>query len=223
MQNILIGEIMKCFIINFNRLTLSKNLADWVASCGIDVFFIDNNSTYEPLLEYYESCPYEVIKLSGNHGHMVFWNTGLYEKYCKGERYILTDPDLDLSGIPKDFLHILEEGLDRYPEYPKCGFSLETLDLPDTEIGRSSKTYEQQYWNVPLDNMYYAAKIDTTFSLNKVSYHTYNAIRTNRPYTAKHVPWYYTSVDEMTDDEKNYFLTCSGTHWAGVVRDQLMK
>lgn len=214
---------MKCFIINYNRLLLSRNLADWVASCGIDVFFVDNNSTYEPLLDYYRNCPHQVIRLDRNYGHVAFWAAGLYDKYCKDENYILTDPDLDLSGIPKDFINVLEEGLKRYPEYPKCGFSLENLDLPDTEIGRTCCNYESKYWNIPLDDMYYAAPIDTTFSLNKFNVHTYTALRTNRPYTAKHVPWYYTSIDDMTDDEKNYFLTCSGTHWAGVIRDKLVK
>jgi hypothetical protein len=44
---------MKVLIINYNRLLLPSKLADWVFKRGCEPIFIDNNSDYKPLLNYY--------------------------------------------------------------------------------------------------------------------------------------------------------------------------
>ena len=45
---------MKVLIINFNRLLLPVKLAEFCANRGLSPVFIDNNSDYPPLLEYYK-------------------------------------------------------------------------------------------------------------------------------------------------------------------------
>lgn len=203
---------MKVIIINYNRLTLMRNLADWCAANDLAPIIVDNNSTYQPLLDYYDSCPYQVERMPQNYGHTVLWTTGLLRKLVEGGRYIVTDSDLDLSKIPSDFLQVLHKGLDLFPEFPKCGFSLEINDLPDLpEIQESKNKCEVRYWQNPLNDMYFNADIDTTFALYRenIDFYCLEGIRTNRPYTAIHVPWYYTDFNLLPEDEQNYYRTAN--------------
>jgi len=205
---------MKCLIINFNRLLLPVRLAEWVAQRGVEPVFIDNNSTYPPLLEYYQSCPFRVLRLVSNYGHTVLWQYPVLKTLDINERFIYTDPDLDLTDVPDDFLEVMNEGLNRYPNYSKCGLSLEINDLPDTEEGNFIRNVpEAPYWNRPLDDMYFHADTDTTFALYQypIGQYGYSAIRTNRPYTCKHIPWYYTDFDSLTDDERYYYETANAS------------
>lgn len=207
------------FIINYNRLTLPKNMAEFLSQNeNIDVYFVDNNSTYQPLLDWYNECPYKVIHMGGNYGHTVFWDKKLYKEYVKEGYYILTDSDLDLSNIPNDWLEVLLEGLNRY-KYAKVGFSLETDDLPPSHFKNEIVAWESQFWAPKarqLDEMYIEAHIDTTFALHRTNEHgIYSSVRVNRPYTAKHVPWYYTDFDILPEDEKYYFNTVkTSTLWS---------
>jgi hypothetical protein len=188
-------------------------MADWLYNHGIDPVFIDNGSTYKPLLDYYDQTKYEVYELGANYGHTCVWlpQLDILNKLGITGRYIVSDPDLDLSGVPDDFLDVLNRGLDKYP-FDKCGLSLEINDLPDTEEGRyiQDKT-EVNYWRHPLDSQYFKADTDTTFALYRegVNHYSHSAIRTNRPYTCKHIPWYYTDFNSLSEEEKNYFRTAN--------------
>jgi hypothetical protein len=206
---------VQAFLIVYNRLNLPVKMADFLFVHGIDPVFVDNNSDYPPLLEYYSHCPYQVMHMNKNYGYKVVWNreTTILQRLGITGNYIVTDPDLDLSGIPDDFLSVLEEGLSRYPQFDKCGFSLEINDLPPTNFCPAG--YEKQFWQRPLDNMYFQAPIDTTFALYKVPFHSFNALRTNRPYTARHRPWYYFDFEDMPEDEQYYFKTCKESHSMG--------
>lgn len=215
---------MKCFIINYNRLDLMKNMADYLASNNIEVYIIDNNSDYLPLLEYYEETHHCVIKMKKNYGYTVFWDQNIYEKLNLNERYILTDSDLKINHIPNDFLNVLNEGLDRYKNYDKCGFSLDIDDLPNNNLTTQVKNWEMKYWLTPLDNLYYEANIDTTFALYRVNHHSYSGIRTNKPYCAKHMPWYYESINDLSLDEIHYFKSLNkSTHWSSIINNFLDK
>lgn len=194
-----------------------NGVVDWCANHGLEPIIVDNHSDYPPLLEYYRECPYRIIHLEENHGHRVVWKLGLQNRAEIKGRYIVTDPDLDLSGIPDDFLDVLNGGLNKYPYFKKCGFSLEINDLPDSTEAKFIRPIELKYWSVPLDHLYFNAMIDTTFALyeNSVNRHIFNAIRTNRPYTAKHLSWYYTDFNLLPEDERYYYMTaneksCSG-------------
>jgi hypothetical protein len=138
-----------------------------------------------------------------NFGHMVVWNQGLLKRLGINGEYIVTDPDLDLSNIPDDFLSVLKEGLRRYPQYDKCGFSLELKGA----TAQCTIDWENQFWQKPLDDKYFNAAIDTTFALYKIPEFSFNALRTNRPYTAVHVPWTYTHVKDLPEDEQYYYKT----------------
>ncbi len=204
---------MKALIILYNRLNYPVKIAEFLSSHGIDPVFVDNNSDYPPLLNYYKRTSFEVLRMDQNYGYKVVWDQGILNKLGITGNYIVTDPDLDLSGIPDDFLSVLEEGLRRYPQFSKCGFSLEINDLPPTEFNPIG--WEKQFWQHPLDNMYFNAAIDTTFALYKSPDYSLKALRTNRPYTCRHMPWYYYDFEDMPADEQYYFKTCKESHSMG--------
>jgi len=69
--------------------------------------------------------------------------------------------------------------------------------------------WESQFWQKPLDNQYFHGDIDTTFALYRIWHPSLCAIRTNRPYTARHIPWYYDNYDKLPEDELYYYHTQS--------------
>jgi hypothetical protein len=206
---------MKAFIINFNRLTLPANMANHIAKCGVEPVFVDNNSDYLPLLEYYKTTPYAVKRLNKNYGNKAVWESGILDEYKIDRNFIITDPDLDISDIPVDWPDRLVFALKKFTDFDKFGFSLELSDLPNTSIRDTIIEKEIDFWHHPLDNLHYNARIDTTFALyrnrgNKPRMYEwdYQSIRLNRPYTAYHVPWYYTEAKDIPADEKYYMKTC---------------
>ncbi len=205
---------MFVFVINRNRLTLTKNLVDWCAEHDLHPIIVDNASDYPPLLDYYDHCPHPVIKLPKNFGHTVMWDSHILDMYIKrNDQYIVTDPDLDLTGVCCDFLEVMQVGLRKYPNFDKCGLSLEIKDLPDTVSGKAYKEIERKYWEKPLDEVYFEAPTDTTFALYNIGvrHYSHSAIRTNRPYTARHIPWYYERLRDLPEDEQYYFRTANAS------------
>jgi hypothetical protein len=191
-----------------------RKTIEWCVVNGLEPIVIDNHSDYPPLLEYYNTIPCNVLMLDANYGHTAIWTQGIIDKLGITGRYIITDPDLSYEGVPGDFLNVLNAGLDKYLQFHKCAFSLEINDLPDTEEGNLVKNvYEKKYWapEAVLDDMYFYADTDTTFALYRETSREYNhsAIRTNRPYTARHLSWYYTDFNLLPEDEQNYYLTAN--------------
>ena len=203
---------MLAFIINYNRITLTRNMADWCANHDLVPVIIDNASDYEPLLKYYKTCPYKVVRLNRNYGHTVLWDSVVLNLFDLKEGYILTDPDLEMNNCSCDFLDLMKIGLKRYPNVAKCGFSLEVNDLP-TQLADNIKKYEMRWWAKPLDEQFFAASIDTTFALYRpgVVKYTRSGIRTNRPYTIRHIPWYYTDFSILPEDEQYYIKTANNS------------
>jgi hypothetical protein len=216
---------MIAFIINHNRLTLPRRMADYLATIpGIDPVIVDNASTYEPLLAYYDEAPYTVERMATNMGCPVVWVSDLLDKYHLQGEYIVTDPDLIIDHIPTNFPEVLKEGLRRYPFATKSGFSLRINDLPDTKIGNAARAREAVEWHAKLDERYYKSSIDTTFALVRTRVHDFAAVRTAPPYQAIHAPWYYTSKADLPPDEL-YYLNSIGidfNYWSTRIKEQLL-
>lgn len=204
---------------NFNRLVWVQSMLEKIAEIP-DCYplIVDNASSYEPLLEWYETRPCEIIRQPGNIGHLGPWSQGIVEKYGK-EGYVVTDPDLDISGVPTDVLEVLGEGLKRYQHVVKAGLSLEIEDLPDSPLGNEAKAWERQFWRCANDGKkFYFAALDTTFALYRGNYLHHNpmflsGLRAFRPYTARHLPWYMTK-ENITEEERFYKEHSATTsHW----------
>jgi hypothetical protein len=184
--------LMNCFIIMFNRLTWPRKMAEFLSDTGCEVILVDNASTYPPLLEWYDSCPYKVYRLQENYGHLVLWGSGIINNY-KDRHYIVTDPDLDLSGVPHDYVDFLMKGF-LHEEVVKVGLSLRVNDLPVNEFTRRIVEHEERHWRALQEDGFYAASVDTTFAIydreRMLGQQVYWSLRSPEPYMARHLPWY---------------------------------
>jgi len=200
---------MKCFIVMFNRLTWPKKMAEFLSDTGCEVILVDNASTYPPLLEWYDTdCPYKVYRLQENYGHLVLWGSGILNEY-PDQYYAVTDPDLDLSDVPSDYIDFLMKGLTNQ-EVVKTGLSLRVDDLPVNGFTEEIVKKERQYWECVQDgNGFYYAGIDTTFAIydreRMASGKFYWSLRAPKPYTARHLPWYLTP--QVLSFEEIYYMT----------------
>jgi hypothetical protein len=175
---------------------------------------VDNDSAWPPLLEWYAKCGVPIIRLGRNGGPMAPWT--LRNLSRGSEFYVVSDPDLDLTGVPPDVLLVMAAGLREYPDRIKCGLSLEINDLPPTEVGRAAAEWERQFWRTRLDDFWWNAPVDTTFAMYRANFHDTRqrlspAMRSDRPYTAKHLPWYMT--DSLTAETRHYLQRC-GKNWS---------
>ena len=206
-------------IISFNQLFYLKQLISFLKKNNYsNIVIIDNNSTYPPLLSYFNTIESSVTlhRLNENYGHLVLWkNRELFDTYSKGY-YVVTDADIvPAENCPDDFLIHFKRLLDRNNTITKVGFSLKIDDLPDTNPNKQKVIkWESKFWkNIDIDGNY-QAPIDTSFALYRpgiIDYNSkvfYNAIRVNAPYIAKHGGWYI-STNNLTEEQKYYLKTAN--------------
>lgn len=194
------------YINNWNILTWVKKMAAYLENVpNAAIFIIDNNSTYGPLLDWYKTCPYDVIRLRENlgsrHGYNLVLKGEDHKKRFGSDFFAFTDADLDISDCPLDILEVLEEGHRRYNI--KTGLSIEINDVPEESLTYDGAVIDRCYWLKKLDDLFYDSPVDTTFALYRKDSYVYDckAIRSERPYTAKHLPWYFTPNTQMTKEE----------------------
>ena len=187
------------FIICRDRYSCTIDLINWLEKTGQEnIYLIDNDSKYEPLLEYYEKSPHTVIKTGFNFGHHVPWTFQSIEKDASNQFFIVTDPDiLPVEECPLDAIDRFKYLLDKYPDRTKAGFGLKLDDIPDHYSNKLSVIeHESQFWtgyNPEPDVIY--ANIDTTFAMYRpgASVDIYASMRTYGKYVARHMPWYVDS------------------------------
>uniref|UniRef100_UPI0040480F33 glycosyltransferase family 2 protein n=1 Tax=Mariniflexile sp. TaxID=1979402 RepID=UPI0040480F33 len=205
-------------IISFNQLYYLKQLIGFLKKCNYtNIIIIDNNSTYIPLLDYFETIASTVTihKLKENYGHLVFWkHKELFAKYSKGY-YVVTDPDIvPVEDCSKDFVLHFKKILDKNFQVTKVGFSLKIDNIPDSNPNKQKVIdWEQQFWKNKTKDGNYIADIDTTFALYKPKYEYeefffYKSIRTKKPYLAMHGGWYL-DTKNLTEEQNFYFATCN--------------
>jgi len=210
------------FINNYNRLSTLKQLTDALQKRGyLNIHILDNCSTYPPLLEYYNSCPYEVHRLKKNYGSKSFWKSGLWTKYMVSN-FAYTDSDVvPVEDCPDDFLEHFYKLLKKYPKVHKVGFSLKIDDLPDSFENKDKVVeWERRYYESKVEEDVYIAPIDTTFALyrpfSKAGKRDGSTLifRTGFPYQARHLPWYIDSKNLDTEEEYYINSLATRTHWS---------
>lgn len=203
------GKDIPIVINNYNRLTSLCKLIDALTSRGYNqIYIIDNNSTYPPLLKYYESCPFTVFRLKENLGFKALWKSELKHRFCR-DYYIYTDSDVVPSEFcPDDFIDYFFSELKKRPLTRKIGFSLRIDNLPDSYSHKEKVINWEKQFYTRLKGGLYRAPIDTTFALYRPyaglsRSRSVKAYRTAHPYQAEHLPWYINSA-KMPDEEKYY-------------------
>lgn len=197
---------------NRNRLSTLSAQIEWFKDLNVQIYILDNNSTYEPLLKYYKEIKdyIKIIYLNKNIGHKALyeWKGHLDFK----ERYfIYTDSDIiPLKTCPKDLVEYLMNAKIKYSTKNKVGISLEINDLPDHfSLKQEVIKWESQYWKNKIDN-FWIANIDTTLAMydnkSKIStnHSIENCLRSDYPYVGKHEPWYLDT--NLLNEEEKYYI-----------------
>lgn len=204
------------FICCRDRVTDLANLVAWLERAGFDrVTLLDNGSTWEPMLEYLDATPHEVVRLGDNLGSRAIWLAEL----VPGEPYVYTDPDvLPTEECPLDAVDRLAFLLDRYPAVPKValGLKLDDVrdDLPCLSWERDLVSPQRQ-----VEHGVFNTISDTTFALHRANApFRYDALRTGAPYQVRHLPWYRT---ELTDEDRWYLERARGGAGGSSWRDEL--
>lgn len=141
------------------------------------------------------------------------------------EFYVVSDADLDLTGVPLDTLTRLRSEMKRHSRIIKAGLSLEIEDLPAASPVRDCvQERERGFWTDFQGGVFHA-DIDTTFAIYRKGsgWGGYGpAIRLPRPYTAKHVAWYLTH-ENFPPDWRYYMthLSKKGILWSALLSDYM--
>ncbi len=192
---------------NHDLLTWPRAMVADIASFSSvgDIVFVDNGSTYPPLLDWHSTLAHRVIRLP-NVGHKAPWLPEV-KQAIKTQRYVVSDPDLDLSRTPRDCLDHLSWCLDQIPQAGKMGLGLEHADVPPDSPCFASVTKDTAIIaKRPIFlGVIRAAPTDTTFAIYDKALlddHKVGGGQTMAPYTARHLPWYVIEPD----DELAYYL-----------------
>ena len=211
---------------NYNRVSDLKRLIASLESRGYDnIVILDNNSTYPPLLAYYETCPHEVIRLPKNYGFLAIWQSGVYERF-KSSFYVYTDSDLEIvEDCPDDFMAKFLGIFHRHPFCHKVGFGLCIDDLPDHYAHKAAVLRnEAEFWENEVEPGVFDAVSDTTFALyrpfTKGASSPYKFMcRTGAPYMMRHLPWYL-DLDNLDEEERYYSdHVIQSTHWSKTAKN----
>ena len=151
---------------------------------------------------------------------MVVWKSGIFDEILNNSYYVVTDPDvIPIEECPKDYIEFFFNILSQNSNITKVGFSLKIDDLPIYNRNRmdiirwESFFYDDVVCEKPV---LYEAQIDTTFALyrpGKIN-DFFTAIRTGKPYEARHLPWYWNN-DALDDEKKEYLKNgniCGNTY-----------
>lgn len=184
-----------------DRVSCLKDLVTWLEQAGYeDIFLVDNHSSYEPLLDYYNNISHTIVRLPENRGHLAPWSDCKILNLLRQSHFVVTDPDVvPIEQCPHDAIDYFFNLLMRYPDRTKIGFGLKTDDLPDHYAFKHEVIkWESQFTGGPkLEDNVWVAAIDTTFALYRsgAGPHIDHAARTGFPYLARHLTWYINSAD----------------------------
>lgn len=198
---------MPVFIICRDRLRPLLELVEWLEDEGLkNIIFVDNASTYAPLVSYLDKTPYEVVRLANNVGHTSPWSQGIVSLYAPNQPFIVTDPDVIPDKGAHGAVNLFCKLLTEHPERTKVGFGLKIDDIPESyDLKTHVVAWESQFWETTVESDVYDAEIDTTFAVyrHNTPYTLGPALRTGGRFIARHEPWYTNS--KHVNEETRYY------------------
>lgn len=227
-------------ILNKDRLESTKKLVASLKNRNYDnITILDNASTYQPLLDWYENCDVAVFynktenTCTGAFYYLAFkHNIKYFQDIINNGHYIYTDSDIvPIDETPVDFIEDMIEISNRY-QIHKIGMGIKIDDLPDCFYKKNDVVkHESLMWGhygiVEGEKMpIYKAAIDTTFAVYKPRMLPILAsqdvcLRTGFPYLIKHWPWYY-DYNHLPPDEEYYIKKLEqnkGPHWSFLAKE----
>lgn len=218
-------ETIPLIIPNYNQLSYLKNLINQFHFYypNNPIIIVDNGSTYEPLLKYYDSLNVSMNIFRVQYPENDFANN--LKHYLSLEHsweyYLISDPDISIPPTtPPNFLEYFKAAIDS--GFHHAGFGLKTDDIPawnpkagwiqGDEKALLSTPWSCHFGNLP-EVIGYKAPIDTTFALYKRSNGGWTCPMSGeawsnsaRIFEAIHLTWYL-HKDYLNEEMTNYFNT----------------
>lgn len=222
---------IKIVILNRDRLHPLVEQVEVLKRKGYyNITIIDNQSTYEPLLEWYKTS-----------GIDVFYNN-IVSNSCKAflelvrighpkfteivsNWYVFNDGDIiPEEQVPDNFIQDLINYATKYGK-TKVGMSIRIDDIDlNYPLNKWVHEYESTYWtNGTLDGdvWLYPHPIDTTFAVHSpgtMPDWSSDTFRVGTPYIVKHAPFYY-DPENLPEDEKYYLehMNKNSSNWSSKV------
>ncbi len=215
--------MIPCFISTLNLLTWTQAIAEQCTRLGLRPVVVDLGSTFPPLLEWLANCPHETIRLDRGAKTPINWFLSPeFARHLPRDWYCVTDPDLDLAEIPGDCVARLQAAFEENRDVRKAGVSLETNDIPDhLPLAASIRRRENRFWIRRRQPGVWRANVASTFAIyhsDRTTGSFYSGVRLDRPYTARHRPWYLSASDYANDAELSYYVahaTNPRAFWTG--------
>ena len=204
---------------NCNLLTYPKQMVASLAEFDDigDIIIVDNNSTYEPLLDWYATNPCKIVRTNSSH-HLTPWYINLPQQ-LKASFYVVTDPDLDLSITPKDALVYLQDKIKYNNTYDKIGLSLKNWNVSSTSpYYQFLKDWSSITWDVSSlkNGLLTNQQVDTTFAIYDINRNPCGkSCATYLPYSVNHIPWEFSSEyirDLKTNNYEYYYYLCKSNN-----------
>lgn len=205
------------FIINRDQLEWPRAMVPHIIRMGGYPVIVDTGTTYQPTLDWYAEARDIRVEHCPNRVQHTPWLAGVVDNVMRESRYyVVTDPDLDISGCPDETIQHLANLLDRFPGIAKAGLSIETLDYPDgSPVKQNAIGWETPFWMNRIDFQCFSAPIETTFAVYDRERGTrpgqtnfLHAVRADRPFTCRHLPFYLTP-EYMPRDVWHYLKNAS--------------
>ena len=196
------------FINNRDRVGCLSKLIDWLLESGYRrIYILDQDSTYPPLLEFYEifrKDPRVHVLRMKNFGFQCIWQSGILEDLDVQTPYVYTDSDI-LPICGKNIVQELLKTLARHPFAKKVGAKLifEDITCQNADFYREIQSNYYQESRRISPNEFFMPN-DTTFSVYRNLRHyscIYSIVRTDLE--IRHLPWYY-DFNNLPEDEKYY-------------------
>lgn len=204
--------MIPCYVTMRDLLTWPRAMCLDLVRLGFEPILCDHGSTYPPLLRWYGDCGYEVRRYD---------NAGCYGFFRRGDDakqdgfFAVTDCDLDLSRVPDDFRAVAIASFRANPWANKVGVSLEIVDVPRDSLSWDTvQEFEPKYWTTRTPDNHWRADIGATLAIYDYQRSKimpvdsfYRAVRLDRPYTARHLPWHLTEGN-LPEEYQHYLDGC---------------
>lgn len=209
---------------NRNRFVVLKKLIEWLDGLDVKIIILDNESTYKPLLQYYDNIKnkIDVVYLGKNLGHTALYVWGEHLNFIS-RYFVYTDSDIvPKDSCPRDLISYLVYAKIKYPMANKIGAGIEIKDIPDCYVFKKEVVeWESNFWKTKNGELF-VADVDTTFAVYDnqniagKQHCVTNCLRTDYPYVVQHIPWY--SNSQNLSQEELYYLRQATAMWTGHAR-----
>lgn len=195
-----------------------------------NIVVIDNQSTYAPLLDWYQQSNvdvfYNTVTPNSNQAFKELVYVG-HPKFVNiiQDWYVFNDSDIiPLTTVPDNFVEDLINYAKKYSK-TKVGMSIKIDDIDlNYPLNAWVHSYESTYWTNGIKDgeiELYPHPIDTTFAVHApgtLPAWSNDTLRVGEPYIVKHAPFYY-DPNNLPEDEKYYlsYMDKQSSNWSSKV------